>query len=80
MDPDLRIARQIGAALRRARMARGMYQYMAADLAGVSKGMLSAIETGSRFPNVQTLTKVLIALDCSAEEFGRYVGPWGSVR
>jgi transcriptional regulator with XRE-family HTH domain len=61
-------------------MARGLYQNLTAELAGITKGMLSSFETGRRTPIVYTLTKLLIALDCSAEEFGRYVGPWDICR
>jgi transcriptional regulator with XRE-family HTH domain len=77
MKSDRRIARQVGAALRRIRERRGMKQYMLAELACVTRGMLSAYETGRQCPNLATLVRVLQALDCDAEAFGRYVGPWG---
>jgi transcriptional regulator with XRE-family HTH domain len=79
MKCDRRVARQIGAALLRIRRDRDMKQYVVADLAGITKGMLSAYETGRQNPSVGTLSKVLTALDCTAEEFGRYLGPWGCI-
>jgi transcriptional regulator with XRE-family HTH domain len=79
MSVDERTGHQIGAALRRLRERRGVQQYRVADLAGITKGMLSAYENGKRCPSLPTLVSLLQALDCSAEMFGRYVGPWGCV-
>jgi transcriptional regulator with XRE-family HTH domain len=79
MKPNKRVAHQIGGALRRIRERRGARQYAVADLAGITKGMLSSYETGRQCPSLKTLVKVLAVLDCSAEDFGRYVGPWGSL-
>jgi transcriptional regulator with XRE-family HTH domain len=50
-----------------------------AKRAGIRNTMLSAYETGRQCPALPTLVKLLQALDCSAEEFGRHVGPWGCV-
>jgi transcriptional regulator with XRE-family HTH domain len=77
MSADARIARQVGAALRRLREEKGNRQSMVADLAGITRGMLSAYETGKQCPSLATMVRVLQALDCSAEDFGRHVGPWG---
>jgi transcriptional regulator with XRE-family HTH domain len=77
MRSDPRIARQVGAALRRLREQRGHRQTMAADLAGITRGMLSAYETGRQCPSLATLVAILRALDCTAEDFGRLLGPWG---
>ena len=71
MTKDERVAQQIGFALRRIREERGTQQYMVADLAGITKGMLSSYETGKQTPQMTTLVKVLQALNCSAEDFGR---------
>jgi transcriptional regulator with XRE-family HTH domain len=79
MSASTRVAHQIGAALRRLRERRGVAQYKVADLAGITKGMLSAYETGRQCPSLPTLVSVLQALDCSAEMFGKYIGPWGCV-
>ncbi|MDP9120051.1 MAG: helix-turn-helix transcriptional regulator [Acidobacteriota bacterium] len=74
---DDRVTRQVGAALLRIRERRGRKQCVVADLAGITHSMLSAYEGGRMCPAVPTLVKVLRALDCSAEEFGRVLGPWG---
>jgi transcriptional regulator with XRE-family HTH domain len=79
MTADARVARQVGFALWRIRQRRGLRQYVLADLAGITKGMLSAYETGKQCPNLATLVKVLRALDCDAETFGKHLGPWGCV-
>jgi transcriptional regulator with XRE-family HTH domain len=42
-------------------MARGLYQNLTAELAGITKGMLSSFETGRRTPIVYTLTKPIRA-------------------
>jgi transcriptional regulator with XRE-family HTH domain len=76
MRSDPRIACQVGAALRRLREQRGVRQTMTADLAGVTRAMLSAYETGRQCPNLATLVTLLRALDCTAEDFGRLLGPW----
>jgi hypothetical protein len=39
-----------------------------------------AYETGRQCPSVATVAKVLAALNCSAEDFGRYIGPWDCAR
>jgi hypothetical protein len=39
--------------------------------------MLSFYEHGHRCPILPNLFKILQALDCSAEEFGSHLGPWG---
>jgi transcriptional regulator with XRE-family HTH domain len=77
MENDQRIAHQVGAALRRVRVQRRHQQYRVAEAAGISRGELSAYERGRERPSVATLTAVLTALGCSAEEFGRHLGPWG---
>jgi transcriptional regulator with XRE-family HTH domain len=80
MTADARVAHQVGAALRRIRDARGLRLSKLAGLAGISRPMLSRYEHGHASPVLPTLVKLLKALDCTAEEFGRYVGPWGCVR
>jgi predicted transcriptional regulator len=78
MPSDERVARQDGAALGRGRERRKRRQYVVAQLAGVTKSVLSQFEHGRRCSSVPTLAKmlVLVVLDCSAEEFGRHRGPW----
>jgi len=72
-----RIARQVGAAIRRIRSARRLRQRAVAERVGISTGRLSLHENGRQLPTFAVLVHLLAALDCSAEEFGRYFGPWG---
>jgi transcriptional regulator with XRE-family HTH domain len=74
-----RIAHQAGAALRRIRANRGLRQCAVADGAGISAGRLSLYENGRQPPTSAVLVQLLAVLGCSAEEFGRYFGPWGEV-
>jgi transcriptional regulator with XRE-family HTH domain len=80
MNAEERMARQVGAALRRIREARGVRQGVVADLAGIARRVLSRYERGHARPQLAHLVQVLRALDCDAETFGRYVGPWGVQR
>jgi transcriptional regulator with XRE-family HTH domain len=73
MVSSQRISRQVGAALRRVRERRCCWQYQLAEAAGISQRQLAAYERGRQQPSIATLT----ALDCSADEFGRHLGPWG---
>lgn len=61
----------IGSALRRLRMQRGLRQYEAADAAGVTKAMLSAYETGKRRPSLKTLDSLLTALNAHLGDLHR---------
>jgi transcriptional regulator with XRE-family HTH domain len=79
MSSNPRITRQVGNALRRIRADRGAKQCQVAELAGITKAMLSTYENGRQAPSFSTLAKVLSTLECSPEEFGRYFGPWASV-
>jgi transcriptional regulator with XRE-family HTH domain len=72
-----RIARQVGAALRRVRVQRRHQQYRVAEAAGISRRELAAYEHGKQQPSVAALAALLRVLDCSAEDFGRHLGPWG---
>ncbi len=62
---------EIGAALRRLRMQRGLRQYEAADAAGVTKAMLSAYETGKRRPSLKTLDRLLAAMNAHLGDLHR---------
>jgi transcriptional regulator with XRE-family HTH domain len=79
MGSSQRIARQVGTALRRIRLDRGTPQRAVAQLVEIGPQALSSIERGSRPPSPQLLVALLVALDCSVDEFGRYFGPWGNV-
>ncbi len=54
----------LGPALRWLRDRRGMKQYQVAAAAGITKGMLSAYETGRQRPSLETLDKILNTLEC----------------
>jgi transcriptional regulator with XRE-family HTH domain len=79
VSADDRMAHQVGAAIRRLREARGIPQSAVAELVGISRPALSRYERGGACPVLSDLVRVLQVLDCSAEEFGRHVGPWGSL-
>ena len=71
MKSDPILARQVGAALEHLRRERRLAQYMLADLAGVSKAMLSGYETGKQLPSLLSLVKILAALGISWQHFGQ---------
>ena len=77
MESNQRIARQVGAALRRVRERQKRQQHRVAAAAGISPGLLSAYEDGRQLASVAALIAILTVLDCSAEDFGRHLGPWG---
>lgn len=52
----------LGKALRWIRDKQAKKQYQVADTAGVTKAMLSAYETGKQKPSIETLEKILSAL------------------
>lgn len=55
----------LGQALRWLRDRNGRKQYQVADSAGITKGMLSAYETGRQKPSLDTLEKLLDTLGCN---------------
>jgi transcriptional regulator with XRE-family HTH domain len=58
----------LGQALRWLRDRRGRKQYEVAEAAGITKGMLSAYETGRQRPSLETLEKVLGTLACDLND------------
>ncbi len=58
----------IGQALRWLRDRQGKKQYQVADAAGITKGMLSAYETGRQRPSLETLEKILGTLQCDLND------------
>jgi len=58
------IFNQIDRALRHLREDRRSRQYQVAEAAGITKAMLSAYETGKQKPSLESLDKILEALDC----------------
>jgi transcriptional regulator with XRE-family HTH domain len=77
MESSQRVTRQVGNAFRRLRRERGMSCKQVAARAGVTPPMLSRYERGRQYPSLPTLVRVLRALDCTAEDFGKRLGPWG---
>src|SRR5215208_2257478 len=53
----------LGRALRWLRDRQAKRQYQVAESAGITKAMLSAYETGKQKPSLDTLEKILAALD-----------------
>jgi transcriptional regulator with XRE-family HTH domain len=58
----------LGQALRWLRDRRGRKQYELAETAGITKGMLSAYETGRQRPSLETLEKILDTLGCDLND------------
>lgn len=58
----------LGRALRWLRDRQGKRQYQVADAAGITKAMLSAYETGKQKPSLETLEKILAALECDLND------------
>jgi HTH-type transcriptional regulator / antitoxin HipB len=58
----------LGRAIRWLRDRQGKRQYQIADAAGITKAMLSAYETGKQKPSLDTLEKILIALECDLND------------
>jgi transcriptional regulator with XRE-family HTH domain len=58
----------LGQALRWLRDRQGKKQYMVAETAGITKGMLSAYETGRQRPSLETLEKILATLGCDLND------------
>ena len=54
----------LGQALRWLRDRLGKKQYQVAEAAGITKGMLSAYETGRQKPSLDTMEKLLDTLGC----------------
>ncbi|HWN44347.1 MAG TPA: helix-turn-helix transcriptional regulator [Thermoanaerobaculia bacterium] len=58
----------LGQALRWLRDRLGKKQYQVAEAAGITKGMLSAYETGRQRPSLETLEKLLNTLGCDLHD------------
>jgi transcriptional regulator with XRE-family HTH domain len=58
----------LGQALRWLRDRLGKKQYQVAEAAGITKGMLSAYETGRQRPSLETLDKLLGTLGCDLHD------------
>ena len=58
----------LGQALRWLRDRHNRKQYQVAEAAGITKGMLSAYETGRQRPSLETLDKLLGTLGCTLHD------------
>jgi transcriptional regulator with XRE-family HTH domain len=58
----------LGQALRWLRERQARKQYRVADSAGITKGMLSAYETGRQRPSLESLEKLLETLGCDLND------------
>ena len=58
----------LGRSIRWLRDRQGKRQYQVADAAGITKAMLSAYETGKQKPSLETLEKILTALECDLND------------
>ena len=58
----------LGQALRWLRERQARKQYRVADTAGITKGMLSAYETGRQRPSLESLEKLLETLGCDLND------------
>ena len=54
----------LGARLRELRLGRGLSQQALADRVGMPQTHISAIEVGARLPNLTTILRLAIAIDC----------------
>lgn len=62
------IKKELGKKIKRIRILRGYTQEKLSELADISQRALSKIEIGENFVTAETLDKLLIALDITAEE------------
>lgn len=58
----------IGENIRRIRTAQNMTQSALAEKVGVSAQMINQVEWGTKVPSVQTLVRIVQALQCSTDE------------
>jgi transcriptional regulator with XRE-family HTH domain len=64
MKTQANVLEKVGPALRWLRERQTRKQYEVAEAAGITKGMLSAYETGRQRPSLDTLEKILGTLGC----------------
>jgi transcriptional regulator with XRE-family HTH domain len=67
----------VGQALLRLRRERRLLSKQVASRAGITTSMHSRYEHGHQRPTLPVPVKILKTLDCSAEDFGKRLGPWG---
>lgn len=62
------IGSAFAAAVKRRRVARGLSQEALAELAGINRTFMSAIERGKSIPSIETAHRLAIALDRAFSE------------
>lgn len=62
------IEERLGAILRRRRLERGLTQTRLSVIAGIVQSHVSALESASKPPTIQTLERICAALDVSVSE------------
>ena len=62
------IKKELGKKIKRIRISKGYTQEKLSELADISQRALSKIEIGENFVTAETLDKLLIALDITADE------------
>ena len=58
----------LGARLRELRLKRGLSQQALAERVGVPQTHISAMELGVKFPNLLTVLRLAVALECKVTE------------
>ena len=58
----------LGARLRELRLKRGLSQQALAERVGVPQTHVSAMELGVKFPNLLTILRLAVALDCKVTD------------
>lgn len=61
----------LGARIRELRLKRGLSQQALADRVGIPQTHVSAIEVGAKFPNLMTVLRFALALECKVTDLVR---------
>ena len=66
-------ARAVGTKIRELREQRQLSQRALADLSAVHPSNLGKLERGDANPNIDTLTRIAVALECTVGELTEYI-------
>jgi transcriptional regulator with XRE-family HTH domain len=61
----------LGARIREVRTKRGLSQQALAERVGIPQTHVSAIEVGAKFPNLMTVLRFAVALECKVTDLVR---------
>jgi transcriptional regulator with XRE-family HTH domain len=61
----------LGARVRELRLERGLSQQALAERVGIPQTHVSAIEVGAKFPNLMTVLRFALALECKVADLVR---------